>query len=70
MNDVLERLVGLCRVPVRVTPDPERMRPLDLQVSVGSPCKLQARTGWSVSYPLDQTLGDTLDWWRSNLSGS
>lgn len=70
MNDVLERLVGLCRVPVRVTPDPERMRPLDLQVSVGSPCKLKSRTGWTPTYPLDRTLGDTLDWWRQNLAGS
>jgi GDP-4-dehydro-6-deoxy-D-mannose reductase len=70
MNDVLDRLVGLCRVPVRVMPDPERMRPVDLQVSLGSPCKLESRTGWRATYSLDRTLGDTLDWWRRNLAVS
>jgi GDP-4-dehydro-6-deoxy-D-mannose reductase len=67
MNDVLARLVSLCRVPVKVMPDPDRMRPLDLPVSFGSPCKLKARTGWRAKISLARTLSDTLEWWRRHL---
>jgi len=68
MYDVLEQLVGLCRVPVQVLPDPERMRPLDVPISYGSPRKLEARTGWRPEISLKRTLGDTLDWWRGELA--
>jgi GDP-4-dehydro-6-deoxy-D-mannose reductase len=70
MSDVLDDLIALCRVPVRVMPDPERMRSSDIAVSFGSAAKLASRTGWRPEIPLEQTLRDTLDWWRRDLDRS
>ncbi len=64
MQGLLDGLLALARVPIAVTPDPARMRPADIAVSVGDPARLRAATGWSPELSLPQTLADTLDWWR------
>ncbi len=68
MQDVLDGLCAQARVSVPVIVDPERMRPSDIAVSVGDPSRLAALTGWRPEIPLTQTLGDTLDWWRGQVS--
>jgi GDP-4-dehydro-6-deoxy-D-mannose reductase len=47
-----------------VTPDPTRMRPSDIPDSVGDPAKLTSLTSWTPVIPFEQTLQDTLQWWR------
>jgi GDP-4-dehydro-6-deoxy-D-mannose reductase len=61
LRDAVARLVALCRVPVTVEPDPERMRASDVPVVCGDPAKLHAATGWKPEIPLERTLSDTLD---------
>jgi hypothetical protein len=34
----------------------------------GSHARLTAATGWTPEIPLDQTLRDTLEWWRAELA--
>jgi GDP-4-dehydro-6-deoxy-D-mannose reductase len=46
IRDLLRELMTIARVPVEVREDPQRMRPLDVPVFVGSADKLRARTGW------------------------
>jgi GDP-4-dehydro-6-deoxy-D-mannose reductase len=58
LRDVLGRLVHIARVPVEICEDPQRMRPLDVPVFVGSNEKLRARTGWAPSIPLERSLRD------------
>jgi GDP-4-dehydro-6-deoxy-D-mannose reductase len=60
MSEVVERLVGLARVPVRVERDESRVRPADIPRLSGDPAKLRAATGWEPEIPLEQTLADTL----------
>lgn len=65
MQEVLDRLVARSRVrpEIRQKTDPERAREAAaLRADCG---KLRATTGWAPRYSLDQTLGDTLDYWRS-----
>jgi len=65
MQDVLDRLVARSRVrpEIRQKTDPERVREAAaLRADCG---KLRAATGWTPRYSLDQTLADTLDYWRS-----
>lgn len=64
IQTILDRLLGLSRVPVTVKPDPERLRPSDIPILVGDASKLKAATGWEPVIPLDQTLRDILEWWR------
>lgn len=68
MQHVLDVLLGLAQCEIRVEPDPERMRPADLPELWGDPSKLHAATGWKAEIPLEQTLGDTLDYARETVA--
>ncbi len=67
VSRVAEHLIGLAGRSMRVEVDPERLRPVDLPVLRGDPSKLRAATGWQPRIPLEQTLADLLDWWRSRV---
>jgi GDP-4-dehydro-6-deoxy-D-mannose reductase len=68
MADVLDLLRAECRTPVEVVPRPERMRPADPSVIVADAGKLRRETGWTPRNALPQTLRDTLDWWRNQIT--
>lgn len=70
LRDVLQVLTGLSRLEVEVRAEPERLRPQDLRVLVGTPQALHACTGWEAATPLRQTLEDLLTYWRSRLHTS
>jgi GDP-4-dehydro-6-deoxy-D-mannose reductase len=70
MQSVLDGLLSLSSAPIMVMPDPARMRPADIAVSVGDPAKLHASTGWVPELSFRQTLSDTLDWWRERENPS
>jgi GDP-4-dehydro-6-deoxy-D-mannose reductase len=61
LRRVVELLVELTEAPVRVEPDPERMRPLDLPMVCGDAKKLREVTGWEPRITLEQTVRDTLE---------
>jgi len=65
MAEVLDLLRGECPVPVEVVTASERLRPADVSVLVADFSKLRAATGWLPRIPLQQTLRDTLDFWRA-----
>lgn len=67
MSDILSELLALSPASIEVVPDPARMRPSDLPVSVGDPSKLKSQTGWQPQIPFEQTLRDTLDYWRQRV---
>jgi GDP-4-dehydro-6-deoxy-D-mannose reductase len=70
LDTVVRRLMELEGVALTVTADPARMRPVDLPDLRGDPHHLEADTGWQPEYPLDQTLSDVLEYWRSEASRS
>jgi len=61
MQQVVDQLVALARVPVQVERDESRVRPADVPRLSGDPARLQAATGWSPEIPLERTLADTLE---------
>jgi len=63
--DVVQRLVALARVEVRVKTDPSRLRPADVRLLVGDPARIARDTGWRAEIPLETTLRDVLEEWRS-----
>lgn len=65
IRDVLDLLLAAAERTVEVVPDPARLRPADIPLSVGDPSLLQEVTGWRPEIPLDRTLSDLLEWWRS-----
>jgi len=56
------------RIPVRHEVDPALLRDHDARDMCGSHERLTAATGWAPAIPLDQTVRDTLDWWRGQLT--
>lgn len=68
IGDVLESLVRLSTKRVAIVVDPARLRPLDMPVVLGSAARLERELGWMPRFTLDQTLRDTLSWWRERVS--
>src|SRR5947208_3219101 len=52
---------------IEIRPDPERFRPSDVPVLRGSFEKIERAVGWRPRIPLEQTLGDLLEYWRRRL---
>ncbi len=65
LTEVVSRLVALAEVPVRVDPDPERLRPADVPWLVGDPGRIAREAGWRAEIPLERTLADVLAEWRA-----
>jgi GDP-4-dehydro-6-deoxy-D-mannose reductase len=64
IKDLLLQLVQMASVPVRIERDPARQRPSDLPILMADPGKTRRKTGWRPEIPLEQTLIDTLEYWR------
>lgn len=67
-QQILEMLLALARKPIKVEPDPTRMRPSDMPELYGDSAKLRQATGWQPQIALTQTISETLEYWRSQLS--
>ena len=65
VGEILERLTAKARVRVDVRVDPGRLRPNDVPLLVGDPTRIREELGWTPTIPLDRTLDDVLEYWRS-----
>lgn len=64
IREMLDRLLALAEVDVKVETDPDRLRPSDVEILIGDASKFRADTGWEPEIPFEQTLRNTLDFWR------
>lgn len=67
IRDMLGKLISLSRAEVRVEPDPQRMRPSDVELLVGSAEKFNKATGWKPEIPFERTLEDLMEYWRDRI---
>ena len=68
MRDVLDQLRELSSVHTDVEQDLARLRPADIACSTGDSARLRELTGWTPAIPFEQTLQDTLNYWRRMVS--
>ena len=66
IKDILDKLVSLSRQPIRVHTDPKLLRPSDEPVLI-SDCSKLSELGWKPQIPLEKTLSDILDYWRTSV---
>jgi GDP-4-dehydro-6-deoxy-D-mannose reductase len=59
--DIARDLLARAHRPLRLTVDPELVRPIDVPVLVGDATSLREATGWTRLIPLERTLADVLD---------
>ncbi len=64
---ILDTLIRLAGQPVKVAPEPSRMRAVNVPKLVANCQKLRTQTGWRTSIPLEQSLTDVLDYWREQV---
>lgn len=64
IGTLLTQLVTMSHVPITVTVDPARLRPVDVPDVVCDNRALRTATGWQPQIPLATTLRDMLDYWR------
>ncbi len=61
---VLEKLIALSPARIKTEVDPARLRPSDVTEQIPCCDKFKKITGWEPRIPFDQTLSDTLNYWR------
>ena len=64
MEEVLQRLLALAGVRASVEPRPDQVRPREVMTIRADAARLRRDTGWAPHFSLDQTLTDTLAFWR------
>jgi len=64
MEDVVKRLLGLARVAIQVEQRVEPARAADNLLVRADASRLRREIGWQPRIPLEQTLADTLNYWR------
>jgi GDP-4-dehydro-6-deoxy-D-mannose reductase len=67
IKEVLDKLLALSKAKVKVEQDPQRLRPSDVELLIGSADKFKAATGWQPQIPFETTLRDLLDYWRERI---
>jgi GDP-4-dehydro-6-deoxy-D-mannose reductase len=71
IQEVLDYLLGKSRVDgITTKEDPTRLRPSDVPVLLGDASKIERAVGWRPEIPFEQTLEDTLEYWRRRLSAN
>lgn len=70
IREMLDKLVNEAGLSVSAQVDQSHLRPYDQPVLHGNPGRIRSELGWSPQIPIETTLRDTLDYWRSKLSGS
>jgi GDP-4-dehydro-6-deoxy-D-mannose reductase len=65
IRELLDLFLARARARIDVRVDPARYRPNDLPVLVGDPSRIRDELGWSPQIPVEQTVDDLLEYWRS-----
>lgn len=65
IEDILNMILEYARADIRVETDPTKFRPVDVPVIEADVRKIQQLTGWKPEITLEQTVRDTLDYWRN-----
>lgn len=65
VEDIVDTLISMSKVKIIRKIDPSLTRPTDIPDLVGSHDKITRDTGWEPEIPLEKTLQDLLDWYRT-----
>lgn len=65
ISEVLDKLLSLTKATIEVKEDKSLLRPIDNPESVCNYDKFFKISGWKPEISIDQTLSDTLDYWRN-----
>ena len=67
IRQVLDLIISLSDKEIRVEIDPNKIRPVDVPIIEADITKINRLTGWKPEIPLEQTIQETLNYWRVHL---
>ena len=60
-------IVSKSALDIQIEIDPEKLRPVDVPIIEADTQKLVQMTGWKQEISLEQTIQETLDYWRKEV---
>lgn len=67
IRKVLDMIISMSVKEICVEIDPNKIRPVDVPIIEADITKLHELTGWEPHIPLEQTIRETLDYWRMHV---
>ncbi|MGQ9626369.1 MAG: GDP-mannose 4,6-dehydratase [Anaerolineae bacterium] len=67
VREILSLLLSMSEMEISIKQDPAYLRPSDVPISYCDPTKLRQQTGWKPLIPLEDSLRDTLKYWREKI---
>lgn len=67
IRQILDMIISMSVKEIRVEIDPNKIRPVDVPIIEADITKLHDLTGWQPQIPLEQTIRETLDYWRMRV---
>ena len=64
---MLDKIIELSGREINVEVEQARLRPIDVPIIEADITKITEQTDWKCKISLEQTLKDTLDYWRANV---
>ncbi len=67
IQELLDTILSLSAAQITVEVDPQKLRPVDVPMIEADTTKVYETTGWTREIMLEQTLQETLDYWRNEV---
>ena len=68
IEDILKMILDQAKTNIRVEVDPDKIRPVDIPIIEADTKKLCEATGWEPEIAIEQTIAETLDYWRKRYN--
>ena len=70
ISDILEKILAMSNTSIVVKTDEKKFRPVDIPDIAADISLVKRDTGWQPEISLEQTLEETLDYWRQKKRGN
>ena len=67
IREILNLIVSMSDAEITVEIDPNKIRPVDVPIIEADITKLNQLTGWRPQISIEQTIRETLDYWRDHI---
>jgi len=67
IRDILDIILSRSTTDIKVEIDQNKIRPVDVPIIEADITKLNELTGWKPEIPIEQTIQETLDYWRKHV---
>ncbi len=64
IRSILDKILACSKMQIKVEIDQKKMRPVDVPKIEADISKITQETSWKPELSIDDTIRDTLDWWR------